>query len=174
MLESKSTKRQRELRLEIIEKLGGRCENPGCRWRNDDGTTGCTDVRALQIDHKRGGGSTERQTPHGGGLAYYSYVLTDLKYAAMTGRKSPYYQLLCANCNWIKRSKDKEARGADQHKRPARLRPGLQVKGHPVRRVTKRRNTSNTGFPGRPMKITRDLLFRGSTIISEGKMTWQS
>lgn len=139
MPESKSTKRQRELRLEIIEMLGRRCESPDCRWRNDDGTTGCTDVRALQIDHKHGGGSTELRAGRGAGLAHLYRVRTDLKYAAMTGRKSPYYQLLCANCNWIKRSGSGEARGADQHKRPARLRPGLQVKGRPVRRVRKKR-----------------------------------
>ena len=138
MPESKSTKRQRELRLEIMAKLGGRCESPDCRWRNDDGTTGCTDVRALQIDHERGGGSTERQAPHGGGLAYLYHVRTDLKWSAIAGVESQ-YQLLCANCNWIKRYTDKEARGADQHKRPARLRPGLQVKGRPVRRVRKTR-----------------------------------
>lgn len=53
---SKSTIRQQRLRLENIETLGGRCANPDCRWHNDDGTIGCNDVRALQFDHKDGGG----------------------------------------------------------------------------------------------------------------------
>jgi hypothetical protein len=43
--------------------------------------------------------------------------------------------LLCANCNWIKRHTNREARGADQHKQPARLRRALQVDGEPTRRV---------------------------------------
>ena len=118
MPESKSTTRQRILRLEILDKLGRRCASPDCRWHNDDGTSGCTDVRALQIDHVDGGGSTELQAGHGAGLAHLYRVRSDT-----TGR----YQVLCANCNWIKRYMDREARGADQHKRPARLRPGLQV-----------------------------------------------
>ena len=139
MPESKSTIRQRNLRCEILAKLGGRCNNPDCRWHNDDGTRGCTDVRALQIDHVGGGGSTELRAGHGVGLAYLYHVREDLKYSALAGIPSD-YQLLCANCNWIKRHTKREARGADQHKRPARLRRTLQVKGRPARRV--RRTTT--------------------------------
>ncbi len=137
MAESKSTIRQRKLRSEIVARLGERCSDPGCRWRNDDGTWGCTDVRALQIDHVRGGGSTELRAGHGVGLAHLYRVRTDLKYAALTGIPSA-YQLLCANCNWIKRYGSRaEAGGADRHKRPARLRPALQVNGEPPRRVNR-------------------------------------
>lgn len=134
MPESKSTIRQRHLRLEILEKLGGRCKNPYCHWHNDDGTNGCTDARALQNDHVSGGGSTELRAGHGVGLAHLYRVLKDLKLSARAGIASQ-YQLLCANCNWIKRNTDGEARGADQHKRPARLRRALQVNGQPERRV---------------------------------------
>lgn len=137
MPESKSTIRQRNLRTEILAKLGGRCESPGCRWLNDDGTSGCTDSRALQIDHVEGGGSAELRAGHGVGLAHLYRVKKDLKYSAIGGYASQ-YQLLCANCNWIKRYTDREARGADQHKRPARLRRALQVKGRPARRVRQR------------------------------------
>lgn len=126
MPESASTRRQRTLRLEIVARLGGRCANPDCRWLNEDGTRGCTDVRALQIDHVAAGGSTELQAGHGAGLKHLYRVRNDT-----TGR----YQILCANCNWIKRHLSKEARGTDQHKQPARLRPELQLKGKPVRRV---------------------------------------
>lgn len=134
MAESKSTVRQRNLRSEIMRKLGERCSNPDCRWHNDDGTRGCTDIRALQIDHVGGGGSMELRSGHGVGLAHLYRVRTDLKYSALAGTPSS-YQLLCANCNWIKRHANGEARGADQHKRPARLRLALQVKGRPARRV---------------------------------------
>jgi len=88
----------------------------------------------LQIDHVRAGGSAELRAGHGVGLAHLYRVLKDLKYSALAGMSSQ-YQLLCANCNWIKRNKDKEARGADHHRLPARLRPALQVEGQPVRRV---------------------------------------
>jgi hypothetical protein len=133
--ESKSTIRQRILRREIMATLGERCSNPDCGWHNDDGTQGCTDVRALQIDRVGGGGSTELRAGHGVGLAHLYRVRKDLKWSALAGISSD-YQLLCANCNWIKRHTNGEARGADQHKRPARLRRALQVKGRPVRRVS--------------------------------------
>ena len=138
MPESKSTLRQRILTSEIKAKLGGRCASPDCRWHNDDGTIGCTDVRALQIDHVQGGGSTELRAGHGAGLAHLYRVREALKWSELAGIQAP-YQLLCANCNWIKRNmnKNKEAPGAQAHKRPACLRPGLQVKGRPTRRVRK-------------------------------------
>jgi hypothetical protein len=127
MPESKSTSRQRKLRLENLEKYGARCASPDCRWVNEDGTKGCTDVRALQFDHVDGGGSSELKYGYGAGLAHLYRVKKDT-----TGR----YQVLCANCNWIKRHADREARGVDQHKRPALLRAALQIEGQPLRRVT--------------------------------------
>src|ERR1700756_3265005 len=79
-----STRRQRELLQQIHEKHGPRCN--ACGYDRD--------VRALQIDHVQGGGSAEIRGGLGAGLAYYYRVLRDT-----TGR----YQLLCANCNKIKR-----------------------------------------------------------------------
>ena len=67
-------------RLEVILALGNIC----CRC-------GFSDIRALQIDHINGGGSKERKTKSG--KSYLYHVLKDLSK----------YQLLCANCNWIKR-----------------------------------------------------------------------
>ncbi len=126
--ESKSTIRQRMLTLELQEQFGGHCESPDCRWHNDDGTIGCTDRRALQFDHVGGGGSTEPR-----GLTRLYLIRRDLKWAKPKERN---YQLLCANCNWIKRHEAGEARGAAQHRQPARLRPALQEEGRPVRRVS--------------------------------------
>jgi hypothetical protein len=60
---------------------------------------GFSDVRALQIDHIDGGGGKELQTIGSPGV--YRKVLT-----APQG----VYQLLCANCNWIKRYENEETK----------------------------------------------------------------
>lgn len=95
MSNSGSTERQRRLRVEIIQLLGGKCKE-----------CGFSDGRALQIDHIFGGGNKELLNGRRGGLMYYYKVLRD-----QTGQ----YQLLCANCNWIKRHEQKEAGGRNQH-----------------------------------------------------------
>lgn len=73
-------------KAEIFEALGGKCVR-----------CGFSDIRALQIDHIHGGGRNEIQRM--GWPAYYKKVLD----------ASEGYQLLCANCNWIKRSERKES-----------------------------------------------------------------
>jgi hypothetical protein len=55
---------------------------------------GFTDVRAFQIDHINGGGHHERTTIYRSPRQFYKAVLAD------AGTK---YQILCANCNQIKR-----------------------------------------------------------------------
>ena len=76
----------RKLRQEVIKKLGGKCVR-----------CGFTDVRALQVDHVNGGGTREKKSLSS--LAFTHRILEDTK-----GN----YQLLCANCNWIKRYEKKE------------------------------------------------------------------
>lgn len=73
-------------RLEILEKYGSKC-----------GRCGFDDYRVLQIDHVNGGGKNE----HGmiAKTIYYKKVLND---------KSGNYQILCANCNWIKKYEENE------------------------------------------------------------------
>jgi hypothetical protein len=120
---SKSTIQQQRLRLENIKMLGGRCSNPDCRWHNEDGTVRCNDDRALQFDHKDGGGSAARREGRDAGLAGLYYI-----------RNHPeLFQLLCANCNCIKARDKKERRGALQHRQPALVRRSL---GQPGRRVS--------------------------------------
>lgn len=68
--------------------LGGKC----CRC-------GFADRRALQIDHVNGGGKSELLKYGGGSSTYLKKVLS-----APAG----IYQLLCANCNWIKRWENNE------------------------------------------------------------------
>jgi len=67
----------------------------GCTksWAKVCARCGFTDERALQIDHVNGCGYEERKRCKSG--AYLRRVLADTE-----GK----YQILCANCNWIKKS----------------------------------------------------------------------
>lgn len=96
------------MREMVMEKFSGRCVAKDCMWVNADGSRGCTDRRCLQINHVNGGGYAERRKLSGN--AYYGHVL-DAPYGV--------YQLLCANCNWIKRhvNKDKESGGGQRKRR---------------------------------------------------------
>mgnify|MGYP001619479973 FL=1 len=76
-----SRKSKRKLRLAALATLGDRC----C-------SCGFSDIRALQIDHTNGGGTAERQKL--GPLQIYKKI----RDGQVAG-----YQLLCANCNAIKR-----------------------------------------------------------------------
>jgi hypothetical protein len=62
---------------------------------------GFNDIRALQIDHVNGGGLKEIRLSKGN---YYKFLLTEI---ISNPNK---YQVLCANCNWIKRSVNNENR----------------------------------------------------------------
>ena len=84
-------KRRKEIKIEIYRLLGNKCIR-----------CGFSDVRALQIDHVHGGGNRKRKERKSDYLAYYRYILKQIK----LGSKD--YQLLCANCNWIKRWENKE------------------------------------------------------------------
>lgn len=100
---NRSTLRQRwrDLRLKhrdaAFRKLGDRCSNPACQWLNPDGSRGCVDRRCLQFDHIVGGGNTERKQGKGTWFVVQDVLRTIGK-----------YQLLCANCNWIKRCMNNE------------------------------------------------------------------
>lgn len=62
---------------------------------------GFDDIRTLQIDHVDGGGVADRAKMT---VNYYKYILHNLLLGSVK------YQVLCANCNWIKRSENKEVR----------------------------------------------------------------
>mgnify|MGYP001561252533 CR=1 FL=1 len=84
------TAEAQKLLSEIHAKLGGKCKH-----------CGFSDIRALQIDHKNGRGGKERRN-HTNLVGYRRFVLENIEK----------YQLLCANCNWIKRVEEKEYRGS--------------------------------------------------------------
>ena len=76
----------RRLRMRAVEKLGSMCVECGIE-----------DIRVLQIDHIHGGGSKEFKKI--GNRAVYRKII-----AGEVGE----FQLLCANCNWIKRFEQEE------------------------------------------------------------------
>ena len=86
----KGNKYNRKLRVKIIDMMGGKCVH-----------CGFDDYRALQIDHVEGDGTKERKIYNNRSL-YYKLIIIDLD---NNGNK---YQLLCANCNWIKRVENNE------------------------------------------------------------------
>ena len=73
---------QRKRRQAVLAKFGLVCAS-----------CGFSDTRALQIDHKNGGGSAERHS-FKAIYTYYSYLLDEANPVD--------YQTLCANCNVIK------------------------------------------------------------------------
>jgi hypothetical protein len=81
--------RAQQLRRELLAALGDRCVR-----------CGFGDWRALQVDHVNGGGSRERATLNLNRTSYYQKILS----------RPERYQLLCANCNWIKRYEREEHR----------------------------------------------------------------
>ena len=88
---SRSTLLQERLRSENIEKLGGRCSNPDCRWHNEDGTIGCSDKRSLEFDYKDEDGAKE-----------WLAIRPGLKGLYYIKNNPERFHLLCANCNQIK------------------------------------------------------------------------
>jgi hypothetical protein len=86
----------RERRIEerntVLNAMGGKCSR--CPF---------SDYRALQIDHVNGDGKEDRAL-HMKRRGYYARVLKS--FLAGEGR----YQLLCCNCNWIKRCENQEYR----------------------------------------------------------------
>lgn len=81
-------KRWRKIRNEIYDLLGKKCVR-----------CGFDDERALQVDHLNNDGYLLRKT--------ITNTLSFLKHIKKTPQK---YQILCANCNWIKRVETDEKR----------------------------------------------------------------
>lgn len=80
-----------KLRNAVLSSLGGVCVR--CSF---------SDARALQIDHVHGGGRKELSSI--ARTAYWRMVLASV--AVGEGK----YQLLCANCNWIKKEEDRQSK----------------------------------------------------------------
>ena len=79
------------LRAEIVAFFGGRCAH-----------CGFTDPRCLQLDHIAGGGGVERKAQKWNLYWRWKFVTTQPEEARQK------LQLLCANCNVIKRVERRE------------------------------------------------------------------
>lgn len=84
---------RKKYRKILINLMGGRCVI--CKFSN---------FRALQVDHINGGGNKEINSL---GRSKYIYTLFR-QYHENKKQFFKKYQLLCANCNWIKRYNNKE------------------------------------------------------------------
>lgn len=84
-----SKDRDKALRLEALEAMGNKCRK-----------CGFDDVRALQFDHIEGGGAKARSK-----YTNNRYMYIDLINGTARG-----IQILCANCNWIKKAENNEVR----------------------------------------------------------------
>ncbi len=83
-------------RIDLINVLGGIiCSNKNCLVTNR-----CRDIRCLQIDHIDGGGTGETRN-------YSKFLMYYLQNKSEAKQK---LQVLCANCNWIKKHENKESR----------------------------------------------------------------
>lgn len=88
--------KQRERRRYVLERFGNVCN-----------ICGFSDWRALQIDHINGGGKQEVKQI-GSNAAFYK-ILVDMPTKELKSK----YQVLCANCNWIKRYENNEIKSKD-------------------------------------------------------------
>lgn len=98
-------KRNRSYKNTIYEKLGGYqcvCKGKNC-WHK--GKCKIKDERVLQLDHKKGGGSTRKKHLRKGGTSTYTYYRKHLNEIKKD------LQVLCSNCNWAKRYNKKEYSG---------------------------------------------------------------
>lgn len=84
----------KEARIAILDCLGHRCVR--CGFEDD---------RALQIDHRRSNGAEDRRH---GRKNHYHLILAHIQESPDQDE----YQILCANCNWIKRHEMEEC-GSD-------------------------------------------------------------
>jgi len=77
-------------RQQLIKFMGGKCVS-----------CGFDDIRALHIDHITGGGNIERRSYRGNYMKFNKELLN-----GTLDKKR--YQLLCANCNFIKKITNNE------------------------------------------------------------------
>lgn len=91
-----------EKRQQVLAVLGGHCVH-----------CGMSDPHALNIDHVHSDGAASRRLAHG--AKFHNLVI------AAVGAGSGDYQLLCASCNWVKRTvHDEFARGGACHSKRKR------------------------------------------------------
>ena len=86
-------RRYRELRVKMFEILGDKCMR-----------CGFSDIRILQFDHKNGGGVKDLKVFGNQNTTMYRY------YVEHPDEAKEKLQVLCPNCNWLKRVEREEFR----------------------------------------------------------------
>lgn len=86
-LDTNTSKRYYECLFKCLEYFGNKCKN-----------CGITDKRVLQLDHVHGKRKKDSKLSN----------VNKLYIEISEGKYENEYQLLCANCNWIKRTTNKE------------------------------------------------------------------
>jgi hypothetical protein len=97
-LNQRSRNRRYRVKMQVIGILGGQCASPDCRFLNFDMTLGCKDPRVLEVDHINGGGRKEVEK-----IGYHVMMRSIIE----KGHQGK-YQLLCRDCNHLKRIKNGE------------------------------------------------------------------
>lgn len=83
-----------KLRSDLLNLMGNECVR--CSFN---------DPRALQVDHVYGGGTYDRKVQQNSSRRAFNKKVEEFKRGEL--------QLLCANCNWIKRAENDETRKKD-------------------------------------------------------------
>lgn len=91
-IRQRSIENRKKVRLQILKRINPLLNCQKCGYSSD--------IRVLHIDHINGNGNIERKS-FKDGHSYYKHLLN-------VENVTEIYQLLCANCNWIKRYENKE------------------------------------------------------------------
>jgi hypothetical protein len=102
------------LKCLAYERLGNKCVR-----------CGFSDIRALQIDHIRSNGAEERAAMGG----HWTYKIARVYAKIINGCED--YQILCANCNWIKRAEKREYGPKPNKSKKQQKRMAYDLNGYP-------------------------------------------
>jgi hypothetical protein len=92
----------------VTSFFGFKCQSPDCKWWDEETKSyGCRDIRGLQVDHIKGGGTEDREIKGRADTWAYVFGLITKKEVSHEYIRT-YYQLLCGTCNWIKRHVNNE------------------------------------------------------------------
>jgi len=98
----------------LVNELGGKCACKGADcWHEGECTVAYP--KCLQLDHIYGDGAADRKRLNGvGTVGYYSMHLVEARERL---------QVLCANCNWVKRHNNDEVKNGERVRVKQRIPP---------------------------------------------------
>lgn len=99
----------KSLKEKILDRLGRKCVGKFCRWASEDGTLGCTHPDLLHIDHVKNDGKDKKDHYQTNFSAYFRRLI-----ALPEQELKENFQVLCPNCNWLKRLEHLDAARAEK------------------------------------------------------------